>query len=162
MLPAGGALVLASTACAQIALEPRGRVPAVTPAGYGRPSHACAVVPGIRHRCWASSRDREHPAPATGVVLGRVMVVELSAESVPAGQHRRRRGRGAVELRGHIPQSGQVAAQRRVQGAHEADVGLCVRLARTVAGSHTDRARYDRRCPRYRGEVSALTPHDLV
>jgi hypothetical protein len=54
MLPTGGALVLASTACAQIALEPPVRVPAVTPAGYGRPSHACAVVLGIRHRCWAS------------------------------------------------------------------------------------------------------------
>jgi hypothetical protein len=42
MLPAGGALVLASTACAQIALQPRLRVPAVTPAGYGRPTHGAA------------------------------------------------------------------------------------------------------------------------
>ena len=49
------------------------------------------------------------------LVLGRVMVIELSPEGVPAGQHGRLRARGAVELRGRTPQPGQIAAQRRVQ-----------------------------------------------
>lgn len=73
MSPAGGTLVLASTACAQIAREPRVRVPAVTPAGYGWPSHACGVVLGIRHRCWGVIAGPAHPAvdqPARRRYLG--------------------------------------------------------------------------------------------
>jgi hypothetical protein len=44
------------------------------------------------------------------IVLGPVMVIELSPEGVPAGQHGRRRARRAVELRGRIPQPRQIAA----------------------------------------------------
>jgi hypothetical protein len=50
------------------------------------------------------------------------------------------------QVRGRIAQPGQVAAQRRVQGAHEADVGWCVRLTGAAAGSQPDRtADYQRR-----------------
>jgi hypothetical protein len=58
MLSAGGALVLASTACAQIAPEPRVRVPAViqpVTAGQFKPAQWYWE---IRHRCWASWRGR--------------------------------------------------------------------------------------------------------
>jgi hypothetical protein len=75
-----------------------------------------------------------------------VVVAELSAEGVPAGQHGGWRGRGVAELRGRIAQPGQVAAQRRVQGAHEADVGWCFRLTGAVAGLQADCAADYQRC----------------
>jgi len=77
-----------------------------------------------------------------------VVVVELSAEGVPARQYGGWRCRGVVELRHRIAQPEQIAAQRRVQGAHEADVGWYVRLAGAAAGSEADCAGYQR-CPRY-------------
>ena len=94
------------------------------------------------------------------IVLGPVMVIELSPEGDPAGQHGRRRARRAVKLRGRIPQPRQIAAQRRVQGAHEAGVGWCVRLAQTAAGSQADHGPNDQRCPGYRGQNPATTPCD--
>lgn len=53
--------------------EPRVRVPAVTPPGYGWPSHACGVALGIRHRCWGVIAGPAHPAvdqPARRRYLG--------------------------------------------------------------------------------------------
>jgi hypothetical protein len=78
-----------------------------------------------------------------------VVVAELSAEGIPAREYSGWRPRGVAELRGRIAQPRQVAAQRRVQGAHEADVGWCVRLGRTAAGSQTDHAAGYQRCARY-------------
>jgi hypothetical protein len=52
MLPAGGALVLASTACAQIAREPRGRVPA-----EHQPAHIGGQL-RVRYRDAATLCDR--------------------------------------------------------------------------------------------------------
>jgi hypothetical protein len=45
-----------------------------------------------------------------------------------------------------------------VQGAHEADVGWCVRLARTAAGSQADHGPNDQRRAGYRGHNPATTP----
>jgi hypothetical protein len=52
--------------------------------------------------------------------------------------------------------------KRRVQGAHKTNVGRCVRLARTLAGSQAGRSPGCQRCARYRGEYPATTSHDLV
>jgi len=61
-----------------------------------------------------------------------------------------------------ILQPGQIAAQRRMQGAHEADVGWCLLLAQPAAGSQADHARNHQPRTGYRSQNPATTSGDLA
>jgi hypothetical protein len=57
----------------------------------------------------------------------------------------------------HIRQPGQIAAQRRVYGAHETYVGGRVWLTRSAAGLAPDHTCDDERCPGDQTENPATT-----
>lgn len=85
MLPAGGALVLASTACAQIALEPRGRVPV-------GPAHAVTLlgatpVTGLAHHLNAVLRVEQGagPGPDQDLIVSEHDPDPSGARAVQAG-----------------------------------------------------------------------------
>lgn len=131
----------------------RCRAPGSLHPGYGGAGHPTIHVA-------AASGRAPSGCPPGAFVVHRVVVAELRAEGISAGQYGGWR-RGVAEVRGGLAQLAQIAAQRGVQGADEAGVGRCVRLGGAAASFEADRAGYQR-CARYRARNPVSTSRRAV